>query len=162
MNAEHPNAQQPTPTTSPELAGQYPAPGYWQPKAPASPLRIAAGVVALVLSALGILTAGILLFTIHSGASTPLNGWLNFFLIVGSVGCLVTGIVILAKQRKRGGATPWLVASFAALVVIACLGFMAGRSSGLPGAWNIILPPALATLVLAVLVIVKGKTKPRH
>ncbi|WP_427136702.1 hypothetical protein [Pseudarthrobacter sp. S9] len=139
-------------------AGQHPAPANRKPAPAASPLRISAGVVALVLSVVGIIFAGAFLFSKHGGASTPFNGWMNFFLIVGSIGCLVTGIVIIAKQRKRGGATPWLVASFAALVVIACLGFMSSGNSGLPGAPVITLPAALATAILAVLVVVKDKT----
>lgn len=153
MHPEHPN--QPPYPQSP--AGHYPPPGYWQPKPPSSPLRIATGVLALIASVVGIMMAGILLFARHGGASTPFNGWMNFFLIMGSVGCLVTGIVIMVKQRKRGGATPWLVTSFAGLIVIACLGFMAARNSGLPGAPVIILPFALATLVMAIMVVMKDK-----
>ncbi|GAA1772338.1 hypothetical protein GCM10009712_20450 [Pseudarthrobacter sulfonivorans] len=155
MNTQHPGSQQ----TNPYPAGQYYPPAGWQPKLPASGLRIATGVVALVMSVFGIFTACMFLFTRHSGASSPFNGWMNFFLIVGSIGCLVTGIVILAKQRKRGGATPWLVASFGALGAIACLGFMAGGNSGLPGAFDIILPVALATVILALLVTVLVKPK---
>lgn len=100
-----------------------------------------------------------LLFVRHGGASTPFNGWMNFFLIVGSIGSLVTGIVILAKQRKRGGATPWLVGSFSALAVVGCLGAMAGGSAGLPGAWGISLLLALPVVALAVLVIALEKRK---
>ncbi|OMH36872.1 hypothetical protein BGP79_14105 [Tersicoccus sp. Bi-70] len=44
--------------------------------------------------------------------STPTNGWLNFLLIVGAVGSLVASIVLLAKKRKRRGATPYLTAGF--------------------------------------------------
>lgn len=159
MQPEHTGAQ-PTPANYPQPpAGYYPPPGYWQPKAPASGLRIAAGVLALVASVVGIMIAGIYLFARHGGASTPFNGWMNFFLIVGSIGCLVTGIVILAKQRKQGGATPWLVTAFSGSMVLGCLGFMAGGNSGLPGAPLIVLPFAMATLVLAILVAVKGKPK---
>lgn len=136
---------------------QTPPYGAWQVKPKASPLRISAGVVALILSVVGIFFAGLVLFVPHRGGSTPLNGWMNFFLIVGSIGSLVTGIVILAKQRKRGGATPWLVASFAALVVIACLSFMATRDIGLPGAPGMTMPFALGTAILAVLVILMEK-----
>lgn len=157
MHPEYPS-QPPAQTPYPQApAGYYPPPGYWQPKPPSSALRIAAGVLALIASVVGIMMAGIFLFARHGGASTPFNGWMNFFLIAGSIGCLVTGIVIMAKQRKRGGSTPWLVTSFSGLVVIACLGFMIGRNSGLPGAPIMILPFALATLVLASLVVVKDK-----
>jgi len=159
LNAERP-ASQPLPTeTVDNDGGQHRAFTNRQPAPAASPLRISAGVVALVLSVVGIFFAGVFLFSKHGGASSPFNGWMNFFLIVGSVGCLVTGIVIIAKQRNRGGATPWLVASFAALVVIACLGFMGDGESGLPGAPVITLPAALATAILAVLVVVKDKTR---
>lgn len=133
--------------------------GVWQFKPKASPLRISAGVVGLVLSVVGILFSGILLFGRNGGSSTPLNGWMILFVIVGSIGSLVTGIVILAKQRKRGGATPWLVLSFAALVVVACLSFMATRDIGLPGAPPMIMPFALATAVLAGLVILMEKLR---
>ncbi|MET4143805.1 hypothetical protein [Arthrobacter sp. UYCo732] len=159
MSTQQPGGQPPAQQPYPYPSGQYGPPANWQPKPPASGLRIATGVVALVLFVFGIFTAGMFLFSRHSGASSPLNGWMNFFLIVGSIGCLVTGIVIMAKQRKRGGATPWLVASFAALAVIACLGFLGGRDSGLPGAFTIILPVALAVTVLAVLVIVRGNAR---
>lgn len=71
----------------------------------------------------------------------------------------MTGIVILAKQRKRGGATPWLVAAFSALVAAGCLGLIAGRTGGLPGFNTITLPVALVALVLAALVILKEKTR---
>lgn len=84
---------------------------------------------------------------------------MNVFLIVGSIGCLVTGIVILAKQRKQGGVTPWLVTSFSGLMMLGCLGFMVAGNSGLPGAPLMVLPLALATLVLAILVAVRGKPK---
>lgn len=104
--------------------------------------------------------ACIYLFVRHGGASTPYNGWMNFFLIVGSIGSLVTGIVILAKQRKQGGAIPWLVTAFSGSMVLGCLGFMAGGNSGLPGAPLIVLPFALATLVLAILAGVKAKAVP--
>lgn len=141
--------------------GAYAYPGYGYPQKPkASGMRIGTGVVAIVLAVVGILFACAFLFQKSAyGASTPFNGWMNFFLIVGSVGSLVTGIVILAKQRKRGGATPWLVTSFAALVVIACLGFMSSRSMGLPGAPVITLPFALAATALAILVIVLEKSR---
>jgi hypothetical protein len=126
-------------------------------------MRIATGVVALVLAVVGDLFAGVFLFGETSyGASTPFNGWMNFFLIVGSIGSigsLVTGIVILAKQRKLGGATPWLVASFAALVMIACMGFMAADNTGYPGLPIMTLPFALATTLLAALVILLEKTR---
>ncbi|RAX43899.1 hypothetical protein DQ354_18100 [Arthrobacter sp. AQ5-06] len=88
-------------------------------------------MLALIMAFLGIIGSCMLLFMRHSGASTPFYGWMNFFLIVGSIGCLVTGIVILAKQRKRGGATPWLVAFFGAMAVIACLASI--HRSGLMG-----------------------------
>lgn len=142
--------------------GQQLPPTNWQPKEPASPLRITTGVVALVLSVVGIPFAGMLFFVRHGGDSTPFNGWMNFFLIVGSIGCLVTGIIIMIKQRKRGGATPWLVISFSGLAVIACLGSMVS-GNGLPGGWAITLLFALATTVLAVLVTVKDKgAKPKR
>lgn len=161
MHPEHP-APQPTTANYPQPpAGYYPPPGYWQQaKAPASGLRIAAGVLALVASVVGIMIAGIYLFVRHGGASTPFNGWMNFFLVVGSIGCFVAGIVILAKQRKQGGATPWLVTAFSGSMVLGCLGFMAGGNSGLPGAPLIVLPFALATLVLAIMAGLKGKQQP--
>jgi uncharacterized membrane protein SirB2 len=156
LRPEYPS-QPPVQTRCPPApSGSYPPSGYWQPKPPSSPLRIAAGVLALIASVVGVMMAGVLLFARHGGASTPFNGWMNFFLIVGSIGCLVTGIVIMAKQRKRGGSTPWLVTSFSGLTVIGCLGFMAAGNSGLPGAPLIILPFALATLVLAILVCREG------
>ncbi|MDT0168887.1 hypothetical protein [Pseudarthrobacter sp. BRE9] len=162
MHPEH-TGQPPVPANYPQApAGYYPPPGYWQqPKPPASGLRVAAGVVALVSSVVGIMIAGIYLFVRHGGASTPFNGWMNFFLIVGSVGCLVTGIVILAKQRRKGGATPRLVTSFSGLMVLGCLGFLVGGNSGLPGAPLMVLPFALATLVLGILVVVKDKPQGR-
>jgi hypothetical protein len=157
LNTEQPGGQPPT-TDHGRRTQLHQPQGVNLVATAASALRISTGVVALVLSVVGIIFAGMLLFVRHSGASTPFNGWMNFFLIVGSIGCLVTGIVILAKQRKRGGATPWLVASFAVLVVVACL-VMAARNTGLPGATVITLPAALAVTVLAVLVIVKEKTR---
>ena len=75
-------------------------PGIWQFKPKASPLRVAVGVVALVLSEVGVFFAGLLLLGPHGGDSTPLDVRMVLFLIVGSIGCLVTGIVILAKQRN--------------------------------------------------------------
>lgn len=157
---QNPAGQPPVHAQYPQYpAGQYLPPGYWQqPKPPSSPLRIAAGVLAIIASVVGIMIVGIFLFARHGGASTPFNGWMNFFLIAGSIGSLVAGIVILVKQRKRGGATPWLVTSFSGLAVIGCLGFMAGGNSGLPGAPLLVLPFALATLVLAILVVVKDKS----
>jgi hypothetical protein len=148
------NIEGPTSQTLPPTGGY--APASWQPAS--SPLRISAGVVGLVLSVVGIVLASALLFTKGLGPGSPFLGWMNFFLIVGSIGCLVTGIVIIAKQRKRGGATPWLVATFAALAVIACIGMLAGPRSSFPGFVMITLPVALATGILAVLVIVRDKT----
>lgn len=160
MNVESPTGQPFAHETNDRPAGQHRAPAVWQPGPPASALRISAGVLALIVAVIGVIFAGAFLFSKSSdGGSTPLNGWMNFFAIVGSIGCLVTGIVIIAKQRKRGGATPWLVASFAALIVISCLGFMSSLSYNLPGAPVITLPVALATLVLTVLVIVKDKSR---
>jgi uncharacterized membrane protein SirB2 len=157
MHPEHPSQPPAQTPYSQAPAGYYPPPGYWQSKPPSSPLRIAAGVLALIASVVGIMIAGIYLFVRHGGASTPFNGWMNFFLVAGSIGCLVTGIVILAKQRKQGGATPWLVTSFSGLMVLGCLGFMVGGNSGLPGAPLLVLPFAMATLVLAILAGLKGK-----
>ncbi|WP_146187383.1 hypothetical protein [Arthrobacter sp. HMWF013] len=160
--SQRPLREAPVQQAYPYLAGQHHPPANWQPKGPASPLRISTGVVALVLSVVGIPFAGMLLFVRHGGDSTPFNGWMNFFIIVGSIGCLVTGVIIMIKQRKRGGATPWLVISFSGLAVIACLGSMVS-GNGLPGGWAITLLFALATMVLAVLVIVKDKgAKPKH
>ena len=159
MHPEH-VGQPPAQTRYPSSQrATLPRRGTGQPKPPASGLRVAAGVVALVASVVGVMIAGVFLFPRRGGASTPFNGWMNFFLVVGSIGSLVTGIVILAKQRKQGGATPWLVTCFSGLMVIACLGFMAANDCGLPGTPLIILPFALATLVIAILVAVKGKRK---
>lgn len=84
-----------------------------QRPAGASRLRITAAVFALIFAVLGIFEVLIVLFSRPPIApSTPFVGWMNFLLLVGSVGSLVTGIVLLAKQRRRGGATPWLVAAF--------------------------------------------------
>lgn len=165
MSTQHPQNQPPAPNAYPnpqglqQPAGYYPGPGHFQPKAPASGLRIGAGVVALIAGVLGVLFALVFLFDGHRGGSTPFNGFMNLFLIVGSVGSFVTGIVVMAKQRKRGGYTPRLLAGFAASSVIACLGFTAAGNTGIPGAWMIILPFALGTLILAVLVIVLEKRK---
>jgi uncharacterized membrane protein SirB2 len=138
--------------------GTRPYPGYGYPQKPkASGMRIGAGVVAIVVAATGILLVAIRLFTKSLGSSTPLMGWMNFLLIVGVLGCLVTGIVILAKQRKRGGATPWLIASFAVLIVVACLGLNSDYNNGTPGGQAIMIPSALAATVLAALVIVLEK-----
>lgn len=136
----------------------YPVYGY-QPKPKASGMRVGTGVVAIVVAAMGILLVGIRLFTKSLGSSTPFMGWMNFLLIVGVLGCLVTGIVILAKQRKRGGATPWLVASFAVLIVLACLGLNSDYNNGTPGGQAIMIPCALAAAVLAALVIVLEKLR---
>lgn len=125
--------------------------------APIPSLRISAGVVTLVLSISGLTMAAARLFTKGLGGSTPFNGWMNFILIVGAVGSLVTGIVIIAKQRKTFGATPWLVGSFTALVLIACLGLL--PAPGLPGLTLITLPVALAALVLAALVIAMERSR---
>lgn len=158
MSTQQTPGHQPAPNGG-APAGHYPPAGYAQPKVPTSGMRVAAGVLALIASVVGLFSAALLLFMRHGGDSTPLNGWINFLLIVGSIGCLVTGIVIVAKQRKRGGATPWLVTSFAGLIVVVCLISILLRSSGLPGAWTLILPFALATLVLAVLVVVKDRRR---
>ncbi|MGO4230157.1 hypothetical protein AB4Y72_14945 [Arthrobacter sp. YAF34] len=160
MNVESPLGQPTTNEADGHPHAQHRAAAGRQPSGPASALRVSAGVLALIVSVIGVVFAGAFLLSKSSdGGSTPFNGWMNFFLIVGAIGCLVTGIVILAKQRKRGGATPWLVAAFAACLVISCLGFMSSISYNLPGAPIITLPLALATLILAVLVIAKDKVR---
>lgn len=72
---------------------------------------------------------------------------------------LVTGIVIIVKQKKRGGATPWLVASFAALLLMAALGLDSLDYSGTPGADRITLFAALAVIAPAVLVILTERPR---
>ncbi|HEX9088492.1 MAG TPA: hypothetical protein VF867_13310 [Arthrobacter sp.] len=160
MNSEGPVS--PPHHTAP-VAGQgqpYPLYGY-APKPKSSGLRIATGVVALVIAAYGLILAAARLFTPTRllGSSTPYIGWMNFFLIVGVLGCLVTGIVILANQRRKGGATPWLVGSFAVLIVLACLGLNADPHNGTPGGQAILIPFALAVAILATLVIVLEKKR---
>jgi hypothetical protein len=144
-----------------QLAGYgqpYAVYGY-PPKPKASGLRIAMGVVAHAIAAFGILYVGVRLFTKTYAPSAPAAPWMNFRLIVGVLGCLVTGIVILAKQRKRGGAIPWLVGSFAILLVLACPGISADLHNSTPGAQAIMIPSALAVAVLATLVIVLEKKR---
>lgn len=51
---------------------------------------------------------------------------MNFFLIVGSIGCLTIRIVILDEQGNNGGATPWLVPSAG----------LSARTSQLHGRWE--------------------------
>jgi uncharacterized membrane protein SirB2 len=127
--------------------------------AAASPLRITAGVLALSVAAWSLLFAGIRLFGRDMGPSNPFEGWMNFMLIVGAVGCLVTGIVVIAKQKKRGGATPWLVAGFAVLILVGALGLGSMVYSGTPGGDRITLFAAFAVLIPAALVIVMEKLR---
>ncbi|QOT19538.1 hypothetical protein [Paenarthrobacter sp. YJN-5] len=125
----------------------------------ASPWRITAGVVALAFGAWGVLYATVRLFTKGLGPSTPFVGWMNFLIIVGAIGCLVTGIVIIVKQRKRGGATPWLVGSFAAAILIAALGLGGMDYSGTAGGDKISMIAALVTIAFAGVVIVLEKNR---
>ncbi|GAA2134438.1 hypothetical protein GCM10009825_18060 [Arthrobacter humicola] len=159
MNVERPIGQPTTTETVDYPTAPHRGPANRQAVVPASPLRIATGVVALVLPVVGLPFAAALLFSKGLGPGSPFNGWMNFFLIVGSIGCVVTGIVIIAKQRRRGGATPWLVGSFALLVVIACLGMLASPRASFPGFILITVLVAIATLILAILVIVMDKAK---
>jgi uncharacterized membrane protein SirB2 len=126
--------------------------GYHQPSA--SPFRITAGVVSLAVAVWTIQFVAIRLFTKGLGGSTPFGGWMNVLLIVGGIGCLVAGIVIIVKQKKRGGATPWLVGSFAAIVLVAALGLGSMDYSGTPGGDRITVFAALAALAPAAFVIV--------
>ncbi|MFF2244293.1 hypothetical protein ACFVTM_08960 [Arthrobacter sp. NPDC058130] len=157
MSSETPLSQPPRTETPAGFAQpQYPVHG---PAPKASGLRVATGVVALVIAPFAVLLVGVRLFARHMGPSTPFLGWMNFLLLVGAVGCLVTGIVILAKQRKRGGTTPWLVGSFAGLIVLGCLGLNTVLANGTPGGQAILIPCALAVAVLAALVIILEKRR---
>lgn len=127
----------------------------------ASPLRVTSGVLALAIGAWSALFAAVRLFTKGSlgGPSTPFVGWMNFLIILGAVGCLVTGIVIIVKQKKRGGATPYLVAGFDALLLIAALGLGTLVYSGTPGGDRITLFAAVVVLLSAGAVILHERSK---
>lgn len=146
LNVEHP-AGQPLTTR-----------GSYRTAPVASPLRITTGVVSLAVAAWTVMFAAIRLFTKGlGGPSTPFVGWMNFLLIVGGIGCLVIGIVIIVKQKKRGGATPWLVVSFATFILVAALGLGSLDYSGTPGGDRITVFAALAALIPAALVIVQER-----
>lgn len=120
----------------------------WRKRYNASPLRITTGVFGLIFAVLGLFIALAILFSEPILiASTPTNGLLNFLLIVGSVGSLVTSIVLLAKQRRRAGATPYLVAAFS---IVGCISALLLPFPLRGGAGTITACAALVSMVLSI------------
>lgn len=155
-NSEAPISQPPAGPPRTDPAQPFAAPAAGLPKA--SGLRVATGVVAIVVAVIGVIFSAARLFSKMPGSSTtPYIGWMTLVLVVGVLGMLVTGVVILAKQRKRTGSTPWLIGSFAALIILSCLGLNLDPHNGTPGAQAILIPLSLAVVVLAGLVILIEK-----
>jgi hypothetical protein len=126
---------QPAPGPYGQCQGQspYPPQGYGYPSAPYEPpsgyghhpdrapssgLRVAAGILGIVLGLFEFVAFGT---AVRVTRFYPWMGFVSFLCLVAALGCITTGIILLAKHRGRKKTVPILLLVFCGLATFTIL-----------------------------------------